>query len=149
MSQRLSVRGLIEWHSDRAAIKNAQIGYHPVRMILADQRDAVAESDLLLDEPVSNAADLREHFAEVRRLSAVRPDQPDHAAGGNLQADRVERALAAVAQADVAQPDGRRRCARPDHCGSRTRSSAGQSTVGSRRAYAVPGRPVLTWVMCF
>jgi hypothetical protein len=44
-------------------------------MVLADQCDAIAKSDMLLDETVSYAADLRGHFAEGHRLCAARPDQ--------------------------------------------------------------------------
>ncbi|MCY1417919.1 hypothetical protein D9M71_334650 [compost metagenome] len=62
---------------------------------------------------------------------AVRTDQPDHAPGGNLQADLVDGARRAVAQRDAGQ--ARHAVGRGVHSGTLICRSAGHSAWGSRR----------------
>ncbi|MCY1483927.1 hypothetical protein D9M68_175120 [compost metagenome] len=76
-----------------------------------------------LDDP--RAGDQRQ---QAGLADAVRADQPDHAVGGNLQADRVDRAGLAIAQAHAIQA-----CRHGVHCGTLICSSAGQAASGSRR----------------
>ena len=64
--------------------------------------------------------------AEQRRLAdAVRPDQADHASGGQRDTHRVERRRAPVALRDIVQ--ARDRPGQSDHCVTRPCRAGGQA----------------------
>jgi hypothetical protein len=90
-----------------------------------------------LDPAGLHRARPRDQREQARLADAVGTDQPDHAAGGKVEAHRIEGADPAVAQADLAQPRDRRRRRGvrrvAAHRGSRTRRSSGHSRRGSRR----------------
>ena len=68
--------------------------------------------------------------AEQRRLSdPVGPDQADHAAGRQLDRDRVECNRTSVTLRDIVK--ARDRCGQPAHCGASPCSEAGQLVAGS------------------
>ena len=69
---------------------------------------------------------------EIERLAhAIRPDQPNHAAGRKLQGDGVQSERLAVALRDRIQARGHATVG--DHRGALACSCAGQATAGSVR----------------
>ena len=61
-----------------------------------------------LDPPVLDAAGAGNQRQQTGLSNAVRADQPDHAAGWQIEADRIEGGYLAVAQANVSQSGHRR-----------------------------------------
>src|SRR5215831_8839500 len=81
------------------------------------------------------------HKPEQRRFAnAIRPDHPDHAMGGNIERDVVERDRFSVPVCYALDPsdDGVR------HWGSFTTSSSGHAILGSVRTKPRPRTPVFT-----
>jgi hypothetical protein len=73
------------------------------------------------------------HETEQGRLAdAVRPDQPRHAAGRDLEVDAVERERLAVAMGDTPEPRGGA-CHGAHSGGKRTASCSGHSPAPARR----------------
>src|SRR5581483_710748 len=93
---------------------------------------------------------------EAGLAHAVRADQPDHRARGDVERDGLERPRLAVGQAHAVEAHhGRRGPHRPGgngpvaHCTSGPWSLPGHLAWGSSCTYATPGTPVFTSLMYF